>query len=227
MILSDKIIFAHMPKCAGQSITISLTETGLRYQKLRSHTPVSALPVEHHAKPCFSVIRDPWSWYVSWFFYNRTSASVNPLYVAISDNGRLNFNDSINNLLKLKDTPELIERAIALNNAFAINYVSRGWSPTLINRFIDSDIGLMSFIFNEIHDKAENKTVAPLSDVENQLNQFLHEHAQCGPVVLDEINIVNHEPSKTYYSKKLKNNIYKYESALLNVPAFVDECERY
>jgi hypothetical protein len=95
MIICDKYIFIHVPKTGGKSVTKFLFKNeeilgqALPLRRVLepeegypehapenycSHVPVkwvSRYDIEHHFKTKFCVIRNPWDWYISYYFYSN------------------------------------------------------------------------------------------------------------------------------------------------------------
>ncbi|MAH47170.1 hypothetical protein CMI37_15185, partial [Candidatus Pacearchaeota archaeon] len=69
-----KILFIHIPKCAGVSIEGFFDWKGLRHETLQTYADSYS---EDFLESCFkfTVIRNPWDRMVSWYFYHN-----NPLY---------------------------------------------------------------------------------------------------------------------------------------------------
>lgn len=72
MLITDEFIFAHIPKCGGeftQGVIRAHFSVVAAWEGHESHRSLEDLPPEHAGKPVFTVIRNPWAWYVSWFTY--------------------------------------------------------------------------------------------------------------------------------------------------------------
>lgn len=71
MVLGDAMLYLHTPKTGGTYTAARLEELGLgehvSASHRRPHVPVRELPSEWFTgRLCWSTIRNPWDWYVSW-----------------------------------------------------------------------------------------------------------------------------------------------------------------
>ena len=97
MIICDKYVFIHIPKTAGKSVFAFLrSNSGILGRNLNgkvkrvrepeegypeyapenycSHVPVrwvGRYDTDHYFKTKFSIIRNPWDWYISYYFYSN------------------------------------------------------------------------------------------------------------------------------------------------------------
>jgi len=71
---SKKILYVHIPKCAGVSIERFFGWKGLRHETLQTYADAYS---EDFLESCFkfTVVRNPWDRMVSWYFYHKS-----PLY---------------------------------------------------------------------------------------------------------------------------------------------------
>lgn len=89
--LGQKIIFIHTPKCGGSFINSSFRKRfkrcpTMRWPEARGHkTYIEYKDIFEKrnkdicAYTLFSVVRNPWSWHVSWFFYIKSGKSGHPI----------------------------------------------------------------------------------------------------------------------------------------------------
>ena len=113
MLLTDSFVFVHIPKTGGsfvrelcqQHMPQRLVESGLRH-----HAADRLIPDGFRHLPRFAVVRNPWDWYVSWFFYQRrrwekVRREAAPdlvrlsLWSRITEDGRLDFGEALPRLL--------------------------------------------------------------------------------------------------------------------------------
>ena len=68
-ILTNDKIYIHMPKCGGNWITDCL-QREIDGRRIGTHGHAPARYLKNHevkGKTLWGTIRDPWSWYVSWW----------------------------------------------------------------------------------------------------------------------------------------------------------------
>ena len=112
MLITREFVFIHLPKTAGDFIC-AICEAHfpadfLVGHDLRKHGSISDLPEACRGLPIFSLVRNPWDWYVSWYHYLMGSGRLprhrkrvrdkNDLFVRVSDNFRNDFSTTLANL---------------------------------------------------------------------------------------------------------------------------------
>lgn len=89
MILGERLAFVHVPKTGGTFTSMFLQDTGLACWEYlcyamqgydhQSHQSLRVLPRgQLEARKVLAGIRDPWSWYVSWFLHASNYPSPAP-----------------------------------------------------------------------------------------------------------------------------------------------------
>lgn len=68
MLITDRFVFVHVPRTGGTFLS-RLAIDHLRVLRHTSHQGVQYLPEEYADLPVFTVIRNPWDWYVSWYHW--------------------------------------------------------------------------------------------------------------------------------------------------------------
>ncbi|HEY0190457.1 MAG TPA: hypothetical protein VGC42_04995 [Kofleriaceae bacterium] len=70
MIATDKLVFLHLERTGGnffsEFLSLFIPGTELGY-----HAPRSRLPARHAHLPVIGFIRNPWDWYVSFYYHKR------------------------------------------------------------------------------------------------------------------------------------------------------------
>ena len=81
MLVTPKFVFIHIPKTAGRFIRHQIVEhAGPVLFRGGLHGPIGRLPVEFKDIPIIAFVRNPWDWYVSWYFHMQGFGGFNPLY---------------------------------------------------------------------------------------------------------------------------------------------------
>lgn len=102
MLVTDKFTFAHIPKTGGDFLQRVI---GMHFPARQaflgddSHAPVDAVRPELRGQPVFALVRNPWSWYVSWYTFCKTLGS-NPQFNRNYVPGPHSFKRTIANLLR-------------------------------------------------------------------------------------------------------------------------------
>jgi hypothetical protein len=113
MIVTPRFVFLHLHKSGGTFVNAGLMRHVPGAQQLGYHLPRSSLPPQFAALPVLGLVRNPWSYYVSWYSFQRSRPRPNALFQIVSDGGRLDFDGTLRNLLNLGYDDALLDRVIA------------------------------------------------------------------------------------------------------------------
>ncbi len=118
MIVSDKFVFAHIPKAGGvflQTILQAHFPVARSWLGDASHHSLEDLPAEHRGKPVFAVLRNPWAWYVSWFTFCQAEMH-NEDFLRNYQAGEDSFATTISRLLSPNHSNPVITAYMARQN---------------------------------------------------------------------------------------------------------------
>ncbi len=101
MITTDRFVFLHLHKSGGTFVNECLLKYLPDARQVGYHLPRSMIPPESRGLPILGFVRNPWSYYVSWFSFQREQMNPNFLYRILSDEGRLDFGATLRNMLDL------------------------------------------------------------------------------------------------------------------------------
>ena len=85
MIITERFVFIHMHKTGGQTLNDVISDCIRDHQVLGYHFPRRMVPQEFSNLPVVGLVRNPWSWYVSWYFFNRRPNIRNSLFTIVSE----------------------------------------------------------------------------------------------------------------------------------------------
>jgi hypothetical protein len=101
MITTDRFVFLHLHKSGGTFVNECLMRFLPDATQVGYHLPRSMIPSESAHLPVLGLVRNPWSYYVSWYTFQEQQPYPNFLFRILSDEGRLNFADTVRNMLDL------------------------------------------------------------------------------------------------------------------------------
>ncbi|HMI37838.1 MAG TPA: hypothetical protein VK505_09470 [Steroidobacteraceae bacterium] len=101
MITTDRFVFLHLHKSGGTFVNECLLKFLPDARQVGYHLPRSMIPPESKQLPILGFVRNPWSYYVSWFSFQRDQMNPNFLYRILSDEGRLDFAATLRNMMDL------------------------------------------------------------------------------------------------------------------------------
>jgi hypothetical protein len=101
MIVTPRFVFLHLHKSGGTFVNECLLKFIPDALHVGYHLPRSMIPPEYAMLPVLGFVRNPWSYYVSWFHFQSSRPSPNFLFRILSDDGRLDFAQTLRNMLDL------------------------------------------------------------------------------------------------------------------------------
>lgn len=150
MIVTPRFVFLHLHKSGGTFVNAGLVQHIAGARQLGYHLPRSMLPAQCAALPLLGLVRNPWSYYVSWYSFQRSRPRPNALFQTLSDGGALDFAGTIRNMLNLEREPALLDRVLA---ALPAAYINQGLNlPSFALAPIrGSGLGFYSFLYRYLY----------------------------------------------------------------------------
>jgi len=152
MYITKQFIYLHVPKTGGQTMLRMLERFRFMFRGRGRgfHRSVDSLnPKMLEDKQKYALVRNPWDWYTSWYYYLKETPSLhNVLFKTISNNGKYSFKRSINNLF------DMIEGGEEINGEFNTAIVNAPLRRPLqvsgddVERMQSWDCGLQSFYYH-------------------------------------------------------------------------------
>ena len=228
MIITERFIFIHMHKTGGQTLSDVILNCIQDNRFIGYHFPRSEVPAEFSKLPIVGLVRNPWSWYVSWYSFNRRPNNHNPLFKVISDGRPEDFTSTVRNLVNLGSDEELSRRqrdrlASILPDTLDFNS-GVGLTRHDISGFSDNGVGYYSWLFDRMigidHD---DRTL--IGNFENLQHDFLKIVEQLGVAEADALdkaldrgerkNSSRHSHYSHYYDDELRQLIASKEQHLI------------
>jgi hypothetical protein len=210
MISSPRFVFLHLHKSGGTFVNECLLRFVPRARQLGYHLPRAAIPPEFAALPVLGVVRNPWSYYVSWYAFQAARPQPNALFRVLSDDGRAGFAGTIRNALNLTTNAGLRDRLIA---ALPTNYTGRGLNlpgPALAP-VAGSGLGLYAYLYQYLFGPGGPTHAARMERLRDELPKILE---AVGEPVSDALrehlataapsNVSTHGPYVDYYDSALR-----------------------
>jgi hypothetical protein len=101
MIATSRFVFLHLHKSGGTFVNECLLRFLPDARHVGYHLPRSMIPAEAVHLPVLGFVRNPWSYYVSWYSFQSERPNPNFLFRILSDDGRLDFDKTLRNMLGL------------------------------------------------------------------------------------------------------------------------------
>jgi hypothetical protein len=113
MIATGQFVCLHLHKSGGTFVNECVLRFFADARRIGYHLPAALLPPELRTLPLLGFVRNPWSYYVSWYAFQSQRPRPNALFRIVSADGAHGFKGSVRNLLSIGDDSALLERVLA------------------------------------------------------------------------------------------------------------------
>ncbi len=211
MIVTDKFVFAHLPRSGGTFVSDVIRKFFPSAHEIGHHLPRELLPGEYSHLPVLGTVRNPWEFYVSLYHYvwRRDAASI--LVSWMSENGRLGFIGSIRNLLNLGVNDERLDVLIEMLPE-NVEYDRRNIpniSKDAMRRVRGTGVGYYTSRFKHIFGNADDVFFCRLETLRQDLVAFFDgigaatDGLRDYVLRVDKKNSAEHLHYSTYYTPEL------------------------
>lgn len=228
MIITERFVFIHMHKTGGQTLNNVISQCMANHEEVGYHFPRSAIPARAAALPVVGMVRNPWSWYVSWYFFNRRPRSQNPLFSVVSDGGRADFATTVRHLVNLgSDTEESRQHREKLVSVLPDTLdFNRGVGLTKddIRGLCDNDTGYYSWLFDRMIGigRDDDTLVGRVENLQSDFSKIMRQLNVDEAAALEEAlsrserkNSSRHSHYSHYYDDELRQLIAAKECRLI------------
>ena len=222
MILTPRFVFLHLHKSGGTFVNEGLMRFLADAQQAGYHLPWSRVPADHARLPALGLVRNPWSYYVSWYAFQRSRNTPNILYRLMSDDGQLDFEATLSNLLSLGgEHPHRFEELIG---ALPDHFVNRGLNlPSFaLRRIPGSQMGFYSFLYHHMYEGAPQLNIVRMEDMRRSLAWQLRQIGQPVETALETyltsapaLNQSDHGDWRRYYNARSERLVAERDGALI------------
>lgn len=108
MIVADRFVLLHLHKSGGSFANALVLRHCEGARVVGYHLPHAMIPADSRHLPVLGFVRNPWSYYVSWYAFQQQRPQPNLLYRVLSANGTLGFAGTLANMLELGVREDLL-----------------------------------------------------------------------------------------------------------------------
>jgi tetratricopeptide (TPR) repeat protein len=228
MIITERFVFIHMHKTGGQTLNDAITDCIKDHRVVGYHFPRRMVPQEFSSLPVVGLVRNPWSWYVSWYFFNRRPNTRNSLFNVVSEGGHADFATAVRNLVNLgSDEESSRQQRDALISILPDTLDGNrgvGLTKQDIRDLGESSVGYYSWLFDRMLG-IEPDANALIGRFENLRHDFLQIMRQLSVAETDALawsmdygkrkNTSRHSHYSHYYDHKLQQLVASKERSLI------------
>jgi hypothetical protein len=223
MIVTDRFVFLHLHKSGGSFVNECLLRFVPHARSIGYHLPRLLIPATAAHLPVLGFVRNPWSYYVSWFNFQAQRPVPNAMFKILSDDGRLGFDATVRNMLELGGHSSHLPKLLA---ALPTHYSTSGLNlPAFALAPIrGSGLGFYSFLYAYIYGESNALlTVERAEDLRVKLLEYLTSVGQrvtnaLNDYVLDATarNTSEHGAYVEYYSDELRELVGEKDRAVIS-----------
>ncbi|MEW6981786.1 hypothetical protein AAD001_03950 [Colwelliaceae bacterium 6471] len=111
MIVTDHFVYIHTSRHAGTFLNKLILNHVSGAKGIQYHGHLSMLPDAYDSLPVLGLVRNPWDWYVSMYFNYRHKGQY--IFRIISEDGKLNFEETVSRYLLLGDNSSTSNKLLA------------------------------------------------------------------------------------------------------------------
>jgi len=222
MIATDKFVFLHLHKSGGSFVNECLLRFVPGARAVGYHLPRLLVPRECLGLPVLGFVRNPWSYYVSWYNFQASRPRPNALFSILSDNGRLDFGATVRNMLELGAGSGRLDAVIA---AMPTSYGSSGLNlpQYALAPIRNSALGFYSYLYQYMYGEANSSlTVERAEELRPKLLEYLERVRQrvsnaMHDFILDAParNTSAHGAYVHFYSDELRNLVAERDQLII------------
>jgi len=226
MIVTDRFIFLHLHKSGGTFANKFLMQFLPDAQQVGYHLPRRMAPPAAANLPTLGFVRNPWSYYVSWYSFQKRRQQPNPLFRILSEDGQLDFEHTLANMLDLGTRGAKLAAILA---ALPERYTNRGLNlpRSALEPIRASGRGFYSFLYRYMYDGPGILHIRRMDHLREDLLAMLTAvgepvTAQMRAYVRDAppSNTSEHEPYTTYYGAALRDLVAERDTEIISRHGF-------
>jgi hypothetical protein len=222
MILTPRFVFLHLHKSGGTFVNECLLRFLPEATQFGYHLPRAMIPPEYAALPILGLVRNPWSYYVSWFAFQSGRSQPNALFRILSNDGRLGFSGTVFNMLQLGSSPAYLDQLV---NALPASYGNRGLNLPgfALSQIRGTGLGFYSYLYRYMFGQEDASTViGRMESLRRDLPRMLESVGQAVSVPMREFiqgaarrNTADHGHYAEMYDDELREKVAECDAPLI------------
>ena len=211
MIVTDKFVFVHFPRTGGTFITDVIMRFFPSAREIGYHLPRSLLPNEYSHLPVLGAVRNPWEFYVSWYYHVWPRDAATPLLSWLSENGKQQFEGTTRNALNLGTDNDRLD-ALIEKLPDEVDYHKRNIpniTKDALRKIRGTGVGYYTFRFNHLFGNADELFFCRQERLRADLIHFLERIGAASDEIRAHIlesekkNTADHSHYSSYYTPEL------------------------
>jgi hypothetical protein len=151
MIATDHFVFIHLQTCGDYFSKEFLLQRVPGARHIGNHVPRRMVPPALASLPALGMVRNPWSYYPLWYSLQASRPNPGTLFRVLSENGALDFEHTVRNMLDLGKTGAHLDQLIA---TLPPTFTSQGLNLPgfALESIRGSGLGFFSFLYRHMYD---------------------------------------------------------------------------
>lgn len=222
MIVADRFVLLHLHKSGGSFANALVLRHCAGAREVGYHLPRDQIPAASRHLPVLGFVRNPWSYYVSWYAFQQQRPQPNLLFRVLSSDGHLDFAGTISNMLELADREELLSALVA---GLPQDFGNRGLNlpGERLAAIRGSGQGFYSFLHDYLFGAdLTGARIGRMESLRTELPVMLEGAGEpVGVAFLDEVrqaparNVSRHAGHASYYDSRLRELVSQRDAALI------------
>jgi hypothetical protein len=223
MVVTSQFTFLHLHKSGGTFVNECLMTFVRDARQIGYHLPRTMVPREFAHLPALGLVRNPWSYYVSWYAFQQQRPHANFLFRILSDDGQLDFEGTVRNMLHIGAGSLRLDMLLrALPKAYSnqgLNLPSFALAPIR-----DTQLGFYTYLYRYLYAGGEKPVI--VGRMEDMREDLLAMFEQTGHSPSEEMrafiaealprNFSQHGDYTHYYSDKLRKLVEKRDQEIIS-----------
>lgn len=222
MIVCNKFVFLHLHKSGGTFVNQMISSCIPYARQIGYHLPYSEIPKSFNRLAVIGSVRNPWSYYVSWYHFQYKLKNSNPLFMWVSENKTLGFEKTINNLISIGQNEGDYEYFKSLlPEKFDNNGINL--TQSCISPVFQHTSGFYSFLYDRLYKGTSEPSIMKMENLRAELTELIiSKDVQPKQRIVDflqntpMLNVSKHEEYQSYYSDKLRNTIANLDANIID-----------
>ena len=231
MIVTDKFAFVHFPRTGGTFITDVITRFFPSAQEIGYHLPRFLLPDRYSHLPVLGTVRNPWEFYVSFYYHVWPRDAATPFTSWLTEDGQQQFEGTTRNALNLGTDHDRLDALIEKMPA-EVDYRKRNIpniTKDALQKIRGTGMGYYTFRFNHLFGNPDEVYFCRQEHLREDLIQFLEQVSAANDEVRTYIlhsekkNTAEHRHYSSYYTPELAELVYIRDRSVIERFGYVFE----
>lgn len=221
MIATRHLVFLHLHKSGGTFVNQWLLEYFEGARQIGYHLPRRLIPADLGQLPVLGLVRNPWSYYVSWYAFQSAMPQPNALFRTLSEGGRLGFDGTITNMLNLGSGGQHLDPIIAALPPSFTNHGLNLPGPELA-AIRGTGLGFYSFLYRYMYGEDGAVRIARMEEMREQLlplvaatGETISDAAASHLAAAPALNTSVHPPYADYCGEELRDLVADRDGELI------------